>query len=93
MIRIHNVSMQYELGEASVHVLDEVNLAVARGERVAITGPSALLQYRIRLDTENTWWLAIGVALAVSAASLGLGARHLLRRLRVSPAVLLRSGG
>ena len=40
MIRIHNVSMQYELGEASVHVLDEVNLAVARGERVAITGPS-----------------------------------------------------
>jgi putative ABC transport system ATP-binding protein len=40
MIRIHDVSMQYELGEARVRVLDEVNLAVARGERVAITGPS-----------------------------------------------------
>jgi putative ABC transport system permease protein len=63
--------------------------AIALGGIIAV----ALLQYRIRLDTENTWWLGIAVAVAVSAASLGLGARHLLRRLRVSPAVLLRSGG
>lgn len=40
MIRIRNVSMHYGLGDSSVRVLDEVDLAVARGERVAITGPS-----------------------------------------------------
>jgi hypothetical protein len=42
---------------------------------------------------ENTWWAAIAVAVTVSGTSLGFGARYLLRRLRVSPAILLRSSG
>ena len=40
MIALHKVSMQYTLGNSTVRVLDEVDLRVVRGERVAITGPS-----------------------------------------------------
>ncbi len=63
--------------------------ALALGGAIAV----ALLRYRIQLDVETTWWVGIAVALTVSGASLGFGARYLLRRLRLSPAVLLRSGG
>ncbi|MDX1594315.1 MAG: ABC transporter permease, partial [Gammaproteobacteria bacterium] len=53
----------------------------------------ALLRLRLELDTEVTWWLGIAVALAVSLASLGLGARWLLAQLRLEPARLLRGAG
>ena len=52
-----------------------------------------LLRARLELDTEAVWWLGALVAVAVSAASLGLGARWLLGQLRISPARLLRSAG
>ncbi len=52
-----------------------------------------LLEYRLRLDATGLWWIGALSALIVSAASLGLGARHLLQQLRLQPAELLRSSG
>lgn len=49
-----------------------------------------LLHYRLALDTGFSWWPGVLVALLVSVCSLGLGARYLLRPLRLSPAGLLR---
>jgi putative ABC transport system ATP-binding protein len=40
MIELKRVSMHYELGAARIEVLKGVDMAVARGERVAIVGPS-----------------------------------------------------
>ena len=52
-----------------------------------------LLRLRLELDTEAVWWAGFLVAAVVSSASLGMGARWLLRQLRLSPALLLRSAG
>ena len=54
---------------------------------------SALLVLRLKLDPAGVWWTSLVVALLVSGASLGLGSRSTLRRLRLSPATLLRAGG
>ena len=40
MIELEGVSLAYATGDATVDVLDGLELVVARGERVAITGPS-----------------------------------------------------
>jgi putative ABC transport system permease protein len=53
----------------------------------------ALLEWRIKLDAGGVWWLGVLVAFVFSGISLALGARYLLRRLRLSPALLLRSEG
>jgi putative ABC transport system permease protein len=50
-----------------------------------------LLEYRLELEIDGVWWTALVVAPLVSGVSLGLGTRHLLHRLRLSPALLLRS--
>jgi len=63
--------------------------AVALGSAIAF----GLLEYRLRLDGAGVWWTGVVVAVGVSAASLGLGARHLLRRLQLAPAALLRASG
>ena len=63
--------------------------AIALGSVIAF----GLLEYRLRLQAGDIWWTGAAVAVLVSAASLGLGARHLLRRLRLVPAQLLRASG
>jgi len=63
--------------------------AIGMGGALAVL----LLEYRVRIETGSAWWAGVAVAVAVSSASLGLGARYLLRRLRISPATLLRAGG
>jgi putative ABC transport system ATP-binding protein len=40
MIETHALRRTYQLGEAAVHALDGVDVAIAEGEMVAITGPS-----------------------------------------------------
>jgi len=40
MIQLSKVSMHYALGQSRVQVLDEVDLMIGRGERIAIAGPS-----------------------------------------------------
>lgn len=51
-----------------------------------------LLQWRMALDPQGLYFAGVGVAALVSGMSLAVGARHVMRRLRVSPAQLLRSG-
>jgi putative ABC transport system permease protein len=63
--------------------------AVVLGSIVALP----LLNYRLKLPSEDLVWLGVVTAASVSIVSLSLGARYLLRRLRLKPAVLLRSGG
>ena len=63
--------------------------AIALGSGIAF----GLLEFRLRLQAGDIWWSGAVVALLVSAASLGFGARHLLKRLRLAPAELLRASG
>lgn len=49
-----------------------------------------LLHVRLALEVPNVWWSGGVLAVLVSTSSLGLGAHHLLRQLRLSPASLLR---
>lgn len=63
--------------------------AVALGSVIAWVVIDRLLE----LQTHGAWWTGVAVAVIVSVASLGLGARHLLRALRLSPARLLRASG
>ena len=79
-------SLQLEYGLLGVLT---TAFAVVFGGAIAV----ALLEYRIKLEGEQAWGLALALAAATSAASLGTGAAYLLRRLRVAPAVLLRSLG
>ena len=56
----------------------------------AIAG--AFLALRLEMEGGGAWGIGTVVAVGVSAASLGLGARWLLARLELSPARLLRAG-
>jgi len=62
--------------------------ALALGSMIAMP----LLALRLKLSTEGLLLAGIVIAVLVSGLSLHLGARYLLRRLDVRPAVLLRSG-
>lgn len=61
--------------------------AVAVGSSLAL----ALLHFRLQLEAGGLLWTGALTAITVSACSLGLGALYLMRRLRLSPAQLLRS--
>ncbi len=52
-----------------------------------------LLEYRLKLPTEFPLWAGIVTALSVSYLTLHWGATWLLRRMKLSPAVLLRERG
>lgn len=49
-----------------------------------------LLNMRMKLPSDDLLWWGVAVAAIVSALSLNLGARYLIRRLSVRPATLLR---
>ncbi|MDZ7842624.1 MAG: ABC transporter permease [Gammaproteobacteria bacterium] len=63
--------------------------AIVMGSAIAVP----LLAWRLKLPVEAPLLLGVMVALSVSGLCLYLGARYLLRRLRLNPAMLLRSGG
>ncbi len=63
--------------------------AVMLGSAIALP----LLQIGMKLPSADLVWLGALVAPAVSVAALGLGAAYLSRRLRLRPAILLRSLG
>jgi putative ABC transport system permease protein len=63
--------------------------AIALGAAIAIP----LLVYRLKLDADIPIGFGIVTAISVSTLCLYLGASYLLRRLRLRPAILLRSGG
>lgn len=51
---------------------------------------SGLLHWQLDLDPSGLYWVGGFTALGVSTISLGLGARYLLARMRLNPAMLLR---
>ena len=61
--------------------------AVLLGSAIALP----LLQLRLKLPSGDLIWLGAITAFVVSTLSLSLGARYLLRRLGLKPAVLLRN--
>jgi len=75
--------------EYALLALLSTSFAVVLGGLIA----EALLRLRLGLDSGDIWWLGVLVAAGVSIASLGLGAVWLLRQLRLTPALLLRSAG
>ncbi len=71
-------------------------LALATGGFATLAGSAlatALLHWRLELDPAGLYWASAATALGVSAASLGLGARWLVGRMRLNPALLLRTEG
>ncbi|HSJ97619.1 MAG TPA: FtsX-like permease family protein [Myxococcota bacterium] len=62
--------------------------AIVFGSALAL----ALLEYRLQLESAGVLWVGAVTAVGVSGSALALGARHLLRQLRLAPALLLRGG-
>lgn len=61
--------------------------AVLLGSAIALP----LLNIRLKLPSEDLIWLGAITAVSISALSLSLGAKYLLRRLKLKPAILLRN--
>lgn len=72
-------------------LLAGVTALFAAGAGTALA--AALLRYRLEIEMGTAWWSGALVAIVTSTAALSLGARHLLRQLRLSPARLLRGAG
>ena len=89
---LHSLGTRMAVIRNSLH-LEYVLLAVTTSAFAVLLGAliaMPLLSWRLKLPIDNLLWAGVGIAAAVSALSLHLGARYLLRRLRVRPAVLLR---
>lgn len=54
---------------------------------------AGLMGWRLDLDPSGLYWTGAATAFSVSVVSLGLGARYLLARMRLNPAMLLRNAG
>ena len=54
---------------------------------------TGLLRWRLDMSPAGLYWSGGLTAVLVSGLSMGLGARYLLSQMRLSPAMLLRSGG
>lgn len=44
MIKIKNVCKTYEMGEETIHALDNVSFEVEQGEFISIVGPSRITE-------------------------------------------------
>jgi putative ABC transport system permease protein len=85
----HSVLQRVLIWEYALLAVVTAGFAVIAGSALA----TALLRWRLEMDPMGLYWSGALTALAVSAISLGLGARYLLRQMRLNPALLLRSGG
>ncbi len=89
---LHSLGTRMAVIRRSLH-LEYVLLAVITSAFAVLLGAMIampLLSLRLKLPVDNLLWTGVAVAAAVSGLSLNLGARYLLRRLSVRPAVLLR---
>jgi putative ABC transport system permease protein len=85
----HSVLRRVLMWEYALLAAVTASFAVIAGSALA----TGLLRWRLEMDPLGLYWSGALTAVAVSAISLGLGARYLLRQMRLNPALLLRSGG
>ena len=91
---LHSLGTRMALIRRSLH-LEFVLLAVVTSTFAVLLGAAIampLLSLRLKLPVDDLIGPAVLTAAAVSTVSLHLGARYLLRRLQVRPAILLRGG-
>ena len=85
----HSLLKRVLLWEYALLALVTASFATVAGSALA----TGLLRWRLELDPLGLYWSGALTAALVSVVSLGLGARYLLRQMRLNPALLLRSGG
>jgi putative ABC transport system permease protein len=85
----HSLLKRVLLWEYALLALVTASFAIAAGSALA----TGLLRWRLDMDPLGLYWSGALTAFLVSVVSLGLGARYLLRQMRLNPALLLRSGG
>jgi len=89
---LHSLGTRMDVIRRSLH-LEYVLLAVITSTFAVLLGAAIampLLALRLKLPTDDLLGLGLITAAGVSGLSLHLGARYLIRRLRVRPATLLR---
>jgi len=91
---LHTLGARLQVIRASLWLEHALLAALTTAFALALGGAiaSAFLSLRLEVPGGGAWGLGALVAVAVSATSLGLGARWLLSQLRLSPALLLRAG-
>ncbi|MDX1606823.1 MAG: hypothetical protein R3202_11565, partial [Candidatus Competibacterales bacterium] len=96
--QVYDATVLHTLGARLAHIrtalrLEYALLALLTSAFAILLGSAiayGLLEYRLELEAGGVWWTGAVTALLVSGLSLYAGARYLLRRLRLSPALLLR---
>ena len=82
---LHSIGTRMDVIRRSLRMV-YVLLAVLLGTAIAMP----LLPLRLKPPVNNLVCTGVVIAVVVSALSLNLGARYLLRRLQLHPAMLLR---
>ena len=92
---LHTLGTRLEVIRRSLQI-EYTMLAVITSMFAIVLGSTlalALMKYSLQLESADALWVGAVTAIGVSSSALALGARHVLRQLRLAPAVLLRSGG
>jgi putative ABC transport system permease protein len=85
-VRLSSIKRSLQLEYLLLALIASV-FAVLLGSAIALP----LLELRLKLPSGDLVWLGALVAISVSSLALGIGASYILRRLRLRPAILLRS--
>ncbi len=99
--QVYDATVMHALGARhallrAVLVWEYLLLASVTAGFAVLTGSAlatGLLLWRLDMSPLGLYWSGGVTAVLVSGLSMALGARYLLRQMRLSPAMLLRSGG
>jgi putative ABC transport system permease protein len=85
-VRLSSIKRSLQLEYLLMALIASV-FAILLGSAIALP----LLELRLKLPSGDLVWLGALVAISVSCLALGIGASYILQRLRLRPAILLRS--